>query len=178
MLTPLADCTAQVAGDWFAVEVFSRHEKALAWELHDLGLPYYLPLVQRVKRVGVRGEKRTLILPLFPNYIFAAGESAEQYIREEVEGVMNILQFPSQKQLRRELSSLEIALHANPKLEICDIDTVGQRVRVSGGRFEGVEGYVENFYDSRGMVRVIVRVEMLGKGTPLDIDRSDLEPVG
>jgi transcriptional antiterminator RfaH len=175
MLSPELACTAAARDDWFAVETENRFEKSLAWKLLEAGLPYYLPLVEVVRRVA--HFKRTLVLPLFPNYLFVAGAElspATMFCRS-TRGVLNILRVPAQRQLRRELASIEIALHANPSLEVVDIDSVGLHVRVTGGAFEGLEGYTADFYESRGMARVIVQVEMLGKGTPLDIDRSDLE---
>lgn len=56
----------------------------------------------------------------------------------------------------------------------CDIDTVGQMVKVTGGAFEGIEGLTEEFHNRSGMIRVVIRVATLG-GVSLDIDRSDLE---
>ena len=136
-------------------------------------LPYYLPLVLREKMIS--GVRRRNVLALFPNYLFIAGDAALEFCRES-RCVLNVLTVAMQKQLVNELSSLEIALFANPRLEVCDIDTIGQRVRVTGGRMEGVEGEIEKIHPpSRGMVRVILKINMLGKGTQFEVDRSDLE---
>lgn len=172
MLTPLASCVAAVPHAWWVIETQSKYEKSLAWKLLEKQLPYYLPLVMREKMIS--GVRRRNVVPLFDNYIFVASDAGLQFCRES-RCVLNILAVTMQKRLVNELSSLEIALFANPRLEVCDIDTVGQRVRVTGGRMEGIEGEIENFYESKGMVRVIVKIEMLGKGTQFDVDRSDLE---
>lgn len=181
MLSPRADCTAAVKGRWFVAEVQTKYEKALAWDCLALGVDYYLPLVLREKIIS--GVKRRNIIPLFPNYFFGNGEGAEKLCRES-RHVLNLLTVGNQTQLRTELTNIEIALFVNPRLEICDVHCKGQKVRVVSGPFEGVEGEVEKLKDAdgehdalaspRGMVRVYIKCEILGQGTRLDVQRSDV----
>lgn len=173
MLPPWLACVAEVSDRWWVIETQTKYEKSLAWKLLAKELPYYLPLTVRVKMYG--SVRRKSVLPLFSNYIFVAGEDGLEFCRD-AKCVLNILTIGMQKRFINELSSLEIALFGNPRLEICDIDTVGQKVKVTGGAFEGLTGEVESFHNQSGMTRVVIRVATLGCAA-LDVDRSDLESI-
>lgn len=174
MLTPLAACVAELPHAWCLVATRSRREKAMAWELIELQLPYYLPLTDLY--TGAGHGRRRVIRPLFAGYMFVCGVEAEGYCRSSPKtcGVQTIGS-GSQRQLVRELSSLEIALHANPHLESCPVNRTGQRVRVTAGSFEGVEGRVEKFRDQLGDCRVIINIGLWG-GSSVEVDRRNLEP--
>lgn len=172
MLTPQADCAAQVQGRWWVAEVQTHHEKPLAWRLLELGLDYYLPL--RRLETKIAGVRRRKIVPALPNYMFIAGDGSEKYCRES-RYVFNLLYVSNQAKLRRELSSLEIAIFANPSLELIDVCAKGEYVRVTGGIHEGSEGWVDTKL-SHGIVRLVLTVGMFGKGAILEIDKSFLEP--
>lgn len=179
-----ADCVAQLPHEWFVVHTQSQREKALASELVDEDLPYYLPLVRVVRRV--RGERRVSELPLFSHYLFGCGKRAADYCRQSRHVLALIplhngdrpdLVAKAQRQLVNELSSLEIALFAKPDLDTSELIRAGKRVRVLWGPFEGLTGVVEDLHESKGVVRVYVQISMMGRAVTMDIDRSDLETV-
>jgi transcription antitermination factor NusG len=180
-----ADCVAQLPRQWFVVHTQSQREKALAAEMVDEDLPYYLPLVRVVRRV--RGERRVSELPLFSHYLFACGKAAQDYCRQS-RHVLALLPLhngdrpdlvdKAQRQLVDELSSLEIALYAKPDLEVADVPKKGQRVRVLWGPFEGMEGVTEGAHEAKGVVRVYVQISIMGRAVTMDVDRGDLETLG
>jgi transcription antitermination factor NusG len=50
----------------------------------------------------------------------------------------------------------------------------GERIRITAGPFEGVEGVV---VERRGRRRVLVGLSTIGQGMEVDIDRRMLQPI-
>lgn len=171
MLTPRADCVQEVVGPWFLVAVQGRYEKVLAWELHDNHADYFLPLAERVDR-----SRHKTMQVLFPGYIFAAGTAAEEICRD-CRAVFDIQPIGNQRRFVKEIANIQIALHADPSLDVVEVNNKGQRVIVNHGPFEGIQGTVENFHNAKGIVRVYIEVEIMGRSLILDVDRTDLGPL-
>ena len=64
----------EVGGDWFVAHTKARNEKALAHDLARRGIDYFLPMVEKVTFSG--GRRRRTMAPLFPSYLFFAGDDA------------------------------------------------------------------------------------------------------
>jgi hypothetical protein len=62
--------------EWTAVYTKPRQEKALARDLLQKKIAYFLPMVLRETSSG--GRRRRNLYPLFPSYLFVAGGEAEQ----------------------------------------------------------------------------------------------------
>ena len=60
-------------GAWWVAHTKARNEKALAFDLSDRGVGYYLPMAERIKVSG--GRKRRVMLPLFTSCVFFTGGS-------------------------------------------------------------------------------------------------------
>ena len=57
---------------WAVAHTKARNEKAFAWDLVNRDIPYFLPMMQRVRFSG--GRRRRVLLPLFPSYVFICGD--------------------------------------------------------------------------------------------------------
>lgn len=68
------------AGQWYVLHTKSRQEKALAQTLEASGVAYFLPLVTRTRFYGRR--KATVVMPLFPSYVFLRGELEDAYFAD------------------------------------------------------------------------------------------------
>lgn len=187
-LTPptLPEGVASVAGihePWFAihsrVDLKGSRDFALAWELYLAGLPFYHPQAERIVLEGVKRERRKKIVSLFSGYVFAAGEVAEKsFWTWQEKGLADcILHEPRAGQIAADLLLIEASLKANPRLQTCEIDRKGIRVRVTRGPWINKEGVVDDLKDHDGTTTVYLRVETLGRLTPLELDISDLERV-
>ena len=55
----------------------SRQEKALAGDLADLGIGFFLPLASVKRRYGQRTFQ--IQIPLFPLYLFMCGDEDQRY---------------------------------------------------------------------------------------------------
>ncbi len=172
-LCPPYQRVADVCGPWFVLELLQRHEKSLAWELHERGIAYYLPMAQRIRRHG--GQLRRVVLPLFGGYLFVAGDrrvEAELRDRQEHPEVFDVIHVADQKRLIGELTSLHAALHHNPSLgELIEVPA-GSRRRVMAGPLQGIEVIV-----CQCTGRTALAVNVLNRAVEIEIDAALLEPV-
>jgi len=160
-------------GLWHVLHTMSRQEKALARDLAALAIAYYLPLIREVKYYGRRKAK--VEAPLFAGYIFLRGTLEEAYAADRTGRVAGIIRVVDQEQLEWELVNLHKALSSGELLRRYPFLTKGVRVEVKSGPLRGLQGVIE---DRLGRNRLILQVEMLGRGMSLEIEGSLLEAVG
>jgi transcription antitermination factor NusG len=166
----------QIAGRFFIAHIKSRAEKVFAWALHAQGIPYYLPMEEVL---SVSGRLRRIVRrPLFGGFVFVGGDDEEGTVRGKVFGmpgnrVCRTINVVDQSRLRRELSSLDVALRVNPRLSACAFVAVGDACKITGGPFMGIEGRVVASNEQKAMVALSVTV--LGQGTVLEIDAELVE---
>jgi hypothetical protein len=154
------------------LEVLQRNEKALAWELNERGVGYYLPMTQRVRLHG--GQRRKVTSPLFPGYLFVAGGPEVQgdlCERREHPEILRLIRVVDQCRLVDELSSLEIVLQANPQFGVLIDVPVGARRRVIAGSLEGVEVIICQYTG-----KTVLAVNVLNRAMEIEIDPAFLEP--
>ena len=175
MLTPRAESVLGLGGRWDVCQVKTSHEKRVAWSLFDSNIDYLIPL-QRTRRES--GDRlRTRHMPVCPGYVFINTHdvAATRFaIRNDHRGsVLRFIDVHDQAELRRELSTIHIALIENPTLE-ADQFKPGRKCRVAAGPFVGLNGEIDRT-GKRG--RVFLKVSLLGEVIPIDIETDLLEPV-
>lgn len=132
---------------------------------------HYLPLIQRVT---VRGRhKEVSRVPLFPGYVFLAGEIEDGYGAMATKRVCQIIPIHDQCRFVQEISSIRHALEQGGTLELYPFAAVGRRCRVRKGPFRGIEGMV---IERIKPTRLILHVDILGRGAALEVDADLLEP--
>jgi len=161
-------------GFWRVAQVKSRQEKAMAHELIRLNISYYLPLYEkRVRRRDNRKIRKT-ILPLFPGYIaFALPENNCSAIYG-TNRVTKIIEVVEQMLFVKEMAQIRRTLEAGVPLALVSHLQAGQKVRISGGPLQGLEGEVLR---QRGETRLLIRVHLFRQAVALDIDETYLEPM-
>ncbi len=160
------------AGCWMVLWTKARQEKAVARYLEAVGLEFFLPLVERV--TFIRGRKFRSRVPLFPGYLFLAGEREDGYGAIATKRLCQVIQVPDQVRLVRELTQIRAALCGGATLELHPFAVVGRRCRVIKGPFVGIEGVVTN---RLGSSRLVLQVDIICQGASLEIDTDLLEPV-
>ena len=156
---------------WMVLHTKSRQEKAVGRYLLAEGLPFFLPLVDRVTLI--RGRKVVSRVPLFPGYVFLSGDLDDGYAAISTKRVCQIIPVFDQEQLLDELEQIGAALARGAELYRCPFAVVGARCRVAKGPFEGIEGVVSN---KLGRNRLALQIRTLGRGALLEIDVDLLEP--
>lgn len=164
-----------VTGNWTAAYCKPRQEKALAWDLSRVEVPYFLPMLLRETYSGSR--RRRNLYPMFKSYVFFAGEDRERLLVNKTNRTVGFVEIEpaAQDAFRREINSLEIALRAAPKdLELYPQLVTGKRVAVIGGPMKGAEGVILN---AENPARLWVGVTMMGAGARLELHADLLEPL-
>jgi transcription termination factor NusG len=172
MLPPEFETIASIAGDWWVGHTKARFEKAFAFDLAAKRIPYYLPMVERIKMSGNR--KRRVLIPLFPSYVFFCGDADAKYGALTTDRLCSAIPVVNREQFILELISLERALASNTHLDLYPFAAVGRRCRVRTGPLEGIVGTV---IERDHKPRLILQVSMLGAGATLEIEVDLLEPI-
>jgi transcription antitermination factor NusG len=157
---------------WRVAHTKPRQEKALAEALIGLGVPCFLPLVPKVRFYAHR--KRAVDLPLFPSYVFVACSPEQHLMTLQTQRVVQLLAVHDQAGLERELGQIDRALAGGAALEPYPFLSLGRRVVVRQGPFEGMEGLVDARVSPH---RVVLNVSLLGRATSVEVDASLLESI-
>ena len=163
---------------WYACYTRARAEKQVAKTLEQRGFESYLPLVPRQRQW--KDRKKVVPFPLFPSYVFGHFTLRDVHSILTTPGVSTIVRTRGQPtpiadeeldNVRRFAAAVaSTGLEPDPRPLIQE----GQRVRVTEGPFEGVEGIV---IESRGRKRVLVGIAAIGQGLEIDIDTRLLRPL-
>lgn len=158
---------------WCVAYTRPRQEKSLAHDLRERGITYFCPLVLRETSSG--GRRRRNMYPLFPSYLFFAGDEAARQSCYRTERVVQIIE-PApegQPQLQAELRALAMALRAAPEtIELYRHLQPGTHVRIKGGPLRGVEGTV---VDNGRSCKLQLAVSLLGVGARVEIHADLVE---
>jgi transcription antitermination factor NusG len=161
---------------WYAIQTRCRFEKKVATQLQNKGIETFLPLVKEVHRWSDR--RQVIELPLFPGYGFVRA-SLSPYCQLRIvqtAGVygfiaMNGLPAPiPDRQIEdvQRLLSHEISCKAYPFLR------AGQRVRIRGGCFDGLEGILVSENEDHSLV---ISIEAIQRSLAIRIEGYDVQPV-
>jgi transcription antitermination factor NusG len=157
---------------WYALHVRCHAEKNVSRMLEGRGYEQYLPLYR--ERTQWSDRVKQLDLPLFPGYVFCRLEVALRRPVLTVPGVVAIVGFGStfapvpEDQISAVRDIVRSGLPSSPWPFLKE----GQRIRVSTGSLEGVEGLliqVKNEY------RVVVSVPLLQRSVAVEIDRDCIQ---
>ena len=155
---------------WHVLHVLSNHEKRVAQHLEVRALEHYLPLYsQRVKWTD-----RTVVAqrPLFSGYVFVRFAPQSRIAVISTPGVLRLLGDHDADMVRDEdLAKIRSGLATGMPLRPHAGITVGTRVRVCSGVFEGVEG---NVTELRKQCRVIITLAAVQQCYSLEVGIGDL----
>ncbi|MDD5063240.1 MAG: transcription termination/antitermination NusG family protein [Phycisphaerae bacterium] len=159
-------------GLWWVAHTKSRSEKALAKDLIQKDISYFLPMSWKVRRQ--RGRTIRSLLPLFSGYLFFCGKESQRIEVLRTNRVANLLAVTNQQKLLDELSQIERALRTGVALTTHRYIKAGQHCRVIGGALAGLHGIVVK---TRDTMRLLLQVDMLGQATSVEIDTDMIEVI-
>lgn len=162
-------------GNWYALLTRHQHEKTVAAALSNKNHVVYLPLYRSVRRWQDRAKQ--ILLPLFPCYVFVREGMDRQLEILKTPGIIHIVSWGGrpaivpQTQLVAVRQILESCLHveSHPYLQC------GDRVRVKTGPLMGLEGILVR---KKGLARLVISMEMLGRSAAVEIDVLNVERIG
>ena len=160
------------SGQWWVAHTKSRNEKALANDLIVRDIPYFLPMTWTVTRKTHRPVRS--LMPVFTGYMFFCGDDDHRVEVLRTHRVANIIEVVDQLELVTQLSQVEMAIKADVPLTQHHFVKKGEWCRVIAGSLMGLEGIVE---DLKGLTRLILQVNMLGRATCVEIDADMVEVI-
>jgi len=162
----------EVAAPWWAVHTRSRHEKALAFDLIAMEIAFFLPMVE--KTTVIRKRKYRSMLPLFPGYMFFAGDETARYRALTTSHIAHVIEAGDQKKIRHELSQIDVALRQEASLDPFPYLKKGRLCRVRRGPLMGLEGLI---VQRQGTTRLVLQIDILGQSVATEIDPEFVEPM-
>jgi len=156
-----------VGQPWWVAHVRSRHEKTLARELLDRGVPYYVPQIEQEKRRA--GRTFRSFVPLFGGYVFFRGAADARDVVRRRPAVVSVLDVEDQDLLTSELAQIRKLQLAGASLKPYVDYVPGDVVRVREGAFAGYRGIVVR---TKGAQRLIVQVSTLRQLVVVEFDRE------
>lgn len=159
-------------GDWWVAHTKARNEKALAHQLVQRDVSYFLPMHWKVSKS--RGRTIRSLLPLFPGYLFFCGDDDDRLEVLKTNRTANILPVQDQQLLVDELAPIETVLQLGKTVLPHDYVKVGQKCRVTAGPLMGTEGIV---VETPKEMRLVLQVDMLGQAASVEIAADMIEKI-
>jgi transcription antitermination factor NusG len=160
---------------WWALYTRHQHEKTVADILEAKGFEVFLPLYESMRRWKDRTKK--LSLPLFPCYVFVRGGLNRRLQVVSTPGVHMVLSHGEDVAIipQAEIEAIRATVHGPFHAEPHPFLKCGERVRVKHGPLLGVEGILVR---KKNLCRLVLSVDMVAQSIAVEIDASDVEPVG
>ena len=163
---------ADFTGLWWVAHTKSRNEKALAHDLINRDISYFLPMSWKVTHRT--GRKIRSLLPLFSGYLFFCGNENQRLGVLRTNRVANLIEVNDQEKLLSELLDIEQALRAGAALTPHRYIKAGQRCRVLSGPLVDLQGIV---LKTKTITRLVLQINMLGQAASVEIDTDLIEPI-
>ena len=159
-------------GKWWVAHTKSRNEKALAHDLINREINYFLPMSWKVRRKSRRTIKS--LLPLFSGYVFFCGDENQRLEILRTDRVANLIEVKNQPQLVDELAQIERVLRTGEPITPHKYLKKGQKCRVIAGPLMGLQGIIVTL---KGQTRLVLQVDMLGQAASVEIEIDMIEPI-
>lgn len=159
---------------WWAIYTRHQHEKQVAETLQVKGFEVLLPLYESVRRW--KDRRKVLSLPLFPGYVFVRGGHQRRLGILTTPGVHMILSRGDAAAVipEDEMQAICRSLEAKVAVEPHPYLNSGDRVRVTRGALQGIEGILVR---KKNLFRLVLSVDMLAQSVCMEIDATDVELV-
>lgn len=166
---------ASCAPNWHAIFTRHQHEKSVASSLSGKGHEVYLPLYLSARRW--RDRTKHLWLPLFPGYVFIRDGMDRQFQIVTTPGVIHIVSWGGRPAVvpQQQLNTVRRIIGSCHPVEVWPYLECGDRVRVKAGPLMGLEGLLAR---KKGISRLVVSMQILGRSVAVEIDGSNVERVG
>jgi transcription antitermination factor NusG len=167
--------SASGAPNWYALFTRHQHEKSVAFALSNKSYEVYLPLYRSVRRWQDRAK--ALWLPLFPCYVFIREGMDRQLQILTTPGLIHIVKWGGCPAIvpKSQLNAIRQIVECCPNVETHPYLQAGDRVRVKSGPLTGLEGTLTR---KKGVARLVVSMEMLGRSAAVEIDVLNVERIG
>lgn len=161
--------------NWYALLTRHQHEKSVALALSNKNHVVYLPLYRSFRRWQDRSK--LILLPLFPCYLFIREGMDRQLQILKTPGIIHIVSWGGRPAIvpQNQLVAVKQIVESCLYVETHPYLQCGDRVRVKTGPLMGLEGILVR---KKGLARLVVSMEMLGRSAAVEIDVLNVERIG
>jgi transcriptional antiterminator RfaH len=159
------DGSAATEQAWWVLHTKPRQEKALARDLYDRQVPFYLPLLSHHQRI--RGRAVTSYLPLFTSYVFLFGTQEQRVAALATHRVVHSLTVADQQRLWSDLTQLRQLIDSGRPITPEDRLAPGDLVEICNGPLAGLRGKLLAIDNQR---RFVVEVDFIQKGASVVLE--------
>ena len=151
---------------WYALYLKSRHENAVELRLREKGIETFLPVIEEVRQYSDR--KKIVIEPLFRGYLFVRSDLQKRASILQTDGVVKFVGIGTRPSAipDRQMEWIRIAGQKPSRIKREPCLSAGERVRVVGGPFAGIEGYIVTV---KASMRVAISVECIGQSLSVEV---------
>lgn len=159
---------------WYAVYTLPQNEKSTFRQLRLREIESFLPTYESV-RIWKNRQRVKLELPLFPSYLFVHIVRRQKSCVLASPGVLRIV--GSSREMiaipDATIDFLRCDLRGRRVEPFCEL-VVGQKVRITTGAMEGLEGVLVRKAHN---LRFVLTIGLINQHAAVEIDASCLEPV-
>jgi transcription antitermination factor NusG len=159
-------------GQWWVAHTKSRNEKALAQELINQHISYFLPMRWKIHHYKKRKLKS--LLPLFGGYIFFCGDENDRLAALRTNRIAQVIEVQNQQKLLQELLQIEKAIKSGASLQPHKYLKMGQRCQVTAGPLAKLTGVI---VETKASTRLVLQIDMLGQAASVEIDTDTIEVI-
>lgn len=161
---------------WWIAKVKPRQEKALAFDLIDRKVEYYLPMYTKVVRRRDNNKPRKSIICLFAGYLSYCVQKGYERDIFSTNRVVKLIEVKNQKHFINELEQIYHTFDLGIPIEPLDVSNLlhpGEIVQVVYGPMYGLQGTIVKVHSGH---KLILSVDVLGKAA-VSIDASKVRPI-
>ena len=161
---------------WYAVYTRARWEKQVSRLLEQSGVVNYLPLYKSVRIWSDR--KKTVVMPLFPSYIFVKTTRREHPEVLKTPGVVRIIKFEGKPVVvpEKQIDAIKLLLSENIDIEAPAINPKpGDKLEIKKGSLKGLAGELVEY---RGKKKIAIRLDAIDKSIIINIPLSYAKIMG
>jgi transcriptional antiterminator RfaH len=144
---------------WLVCHTRPRCEKKFAALMKAEQFEHYLALIQSVRRYAQQTKKFTK--PLFPGYVFAKVPVEQKARIYQQDLLARAITVEDEAKFLRQLADVKAIVASGFELSVMPLLTKGRRVKVVGGPLHGLEGFVDDPSNPRG---IVLSVDVLRQG--------------
>ena len=159
-------------GAWVLVYVKPRQEKALALDLMDAGVPYYLPMLLKCRRRPESGRLAKTLIPLFPSYVAAAAPPHHRTALYHTTRVVRLFRVKDQERFVRDLEAVQKMLACGFPVTLRGECGRGSLVRIGRGPLLGLTGLVQQIHNR---CRFTIGLDMFHRTLSVNLPAEDLQ---
>jgi transcription antitermination factor NusG len=160
---------ANAGTDWSVLRTWTKHESVVEKVLTARKIECYLPKQTQVRQWSDR--KKTLVLPLFPGYLFIKVRPEQFQDLRDVPGSCGLVWASNRPAPIRESVVLDIRrlVEAQAQLTIMGGLHVGERVRILSGALKGIEGVLAR---AKNKDYLVINAEAIGQSICIEVPVS------